>query len=225
MNQVFSRVRMLVGSAAVAAAALAGGCTQMLGFGGSSGSLVSESLETGATYRPTFETVVYRFTDGDEADVLLTDIPVNRLADPADTLADVSGNLVHIRMFFRPEAGATPVDTTACNSTVRHAVLSSGAVGIYAGAGFMTPWRTPGGERFGATVHSVSMRAIRRTADFADRLGPGRITGSFNAALDERAANALLDRLTRLDTGLERPAKRQLLQRTETEPGTKPAER
>lgn len=183
--------------------ALLSGCGgSFLGFGESSGTIEARSLQNGSTYSPEFTTIIYRTLDANEADVLLTDMPVSRLISRDDNLADLSGNLVHVRMFLIPEAGMTPIDRTACNGTVRHAVFSSGAVGIYAGGGFVDPGSDPGDDIFSATIRNVSMRLSSATPGFVDRLGPTLLTGDFAATLDDKAAAALLDRLASLDRAI-----------------------
>src|SRR5688572_17653484 len=48
----------------------------------------------------------------------------------------VSGQILHVELLWRPKPGATPVESTATNATVRHVIFSNGEVGIYGGAGF-----------------------------------------------------------------------------------------
>lgn len=190
-----------------------GGCGQsILGFGEASGSIEAESLVNGSTYAPPLTTAVYRTPDGTEADVLLTDIPIARLADRADSLSDVSGNLIHIRVFLTPEAGKTPIDRTACNATVKHVILASGVAGVYAGGGFIDPWGDPGEATYSATLKNISTRLARAAPAFADRLGPARLTGAFTASMDEKAAGAMLERLGLIDRALAVvPAKQPLI--------------
>lgn len=181
--------------AVLTAFSISGGCGQLLGFGGGDADIQVQSLDHGAVYAPTLPTVIYKAADENEADVLMTDMPVSRLADPADDLADLSGNLIHVRMFLVPQAGMTPVDRTACNGTVRHVIVVGGAAGVYVGGGFIVPHDEPGSDSFSASAKNVSVRLARAGAGFADRLGPGMFTGSFTARLDERTAGALLERL------------------------------
>ena len=192
----------LVGGAIIAGAIMVAaampGCSSWKRSGAE---LEAESEATGRVLKPTFRTAVYRYIDPSTADIFLSDLPLDRLMDPKDELTDVSGNIVHFYMFIVPQAGKTPIDATACNITVRHAVYSEGAMGIYAGAGF-ADIEAPGKSRILGDLLGATLRLAEAGPGFNDPLGPSRMVGSFKADLDEDAALAIGDRLSKLATKL-----------------------
>lgn len=148
-------------------------------------------------------TSVYRGIDENTADVYVTDLPLSRLADPEDNLADASGMIVHVHIFLVPKAGSTPIDATASNAAVRQVVLASGATGVYGGGGFVSVRDEIGDENFGAVIRGSSVRLVRRGPGFADRLGPSTVRGTLSARRDERAARAIAARMDLLISGLK----------------------
>lgn len=200
--------------AGLVAAVLAGGCSSWKRSGAS---LESKSEATGRVMQPAFTTAVYRYIDPSTADVYLSDLPLERLMDARDGLSDVSGNIVQLHIFLVPQAGKTPIDPTACNVTIRHAVLANGAAGIYAGAGF-SDISTLGGGTVSGDLLGATLRLGEATADFADALGPQRMLGTYKAELDEDAALALGDRMARLAAALPdvTPAKAEAKETKET---------
>ena len=181
-------------AAAIMLAAAMPGCSSWKRSGAE---LEAKSEATGRVLKPTFRTAVYRYIDPSTADIFLSDLPLDRLMDPNDELADVSGNIVHFYMFIVPQAGKTPIDATACNITVRHAVYSEGAMGIYAGAGF-ADIEAPGKSRILGDLLGATLRLAEAGPGFNDPLGPSRMVGSFKADMDEQAALAIGDRLANL---------------------------
>ena len=174
------------------AAALPAGCIS-LGFTG--GPLVASSADGSTRLETDLPTGVYGFVDENTANFYLTDLPLARLADPADRLADASGVLVHVHLFLVPKAGRTPVDATASNAAVRVFVLSGGAIGMYGGGGFLLPTGDPGDETLSGKLAEASLRLLRRTSDFADRLGPSILAGSVTGRRDDAAAQACAGRV------------------------------
>jgi hypothetical protein len=160
--------------------------------------LRSINSPAGAFLAPAFQTGVYRSTDPNTADLFLTDIPLSRLTDPADTLADAEGSVLHLHMFLVPAAGKTPIDSSACNASIRHVVLSHGAIGFYGGGGFFYPNDTPGDAQMQGTIAEASLRLVRASRDFNDLLGSSVAEGTLNAALDDKMAKAIAARLDAL---------------------------
>ncbi len=154
--------------------------------------------------KPRFTTAVYRAADAATADIFLTDLPMDRLADPADRLEGVSGSLIHIAVFLRPQAGKTPIDPTACTASIRQFIFSDGAVGLYAGGGFVSPGEF-GKERVSGSISGATVRLVRATSDFTDLLGPSNLAGSFSARYNEEAVRALMDRVMTLSATLPVP--------------------
>ncbi|MGQ0628345.1 MAG: hypothetical protein ACT4PL_09640 [Phycisphaerales bacterium] len=183
----------LLPSTCLILAALVGGC----GVGGGS-TLTAASTSGEAVLTPRVETAVYHSADENTADIFLTDLPLGRLADPADDLRDLSGTVVHVRLFLVPAAGKTPIDRTACNTTVHQTIFAAGAVGIYGGGGFMSVYDAPAGNSMSASLRDVSLRLIRATPDFSDRLGTCVLTGAVAARRDDPAARAIDARISKL---------------------------
>lgn len=173
----------------------AGGCA---GLGLGAGPLTAASADGSAVLATDLTTGVYVPVDENSADLYMTDLPISRLVDGGDALGDLSGNIVHVHLFLIPSAGHTPIDATASNIAIRHIVLSAGAVGIYGGGGFMMPGSEPGDATFSGSIQQASMRLLRRTSDFADRLGPNTIRGDVTAQRNDAAARAVAARIDRL---------------------------
>jgi hypothetical protein len=187
----------------MAGVALAVGLLGLWGCGSSEPTFSIVSTKDGLEVAPAFHTAVFTNSDQNTVDVLLTDLPVERLLNPADPMADVSGSIVHVHLFLMPKAGRTPIDDTACNSTVRHMIVAQGALGLYGGGGFLFPNSDADGATFSATLEDASLRLIRRGPGFADRLGgPARASGAFTAQRDDALAKALQGRFGRLSDAL-----------------------
>ena len=182
---LLAAARTLILLGITAPACLMPGCA---GFGLGGGPLIATSADGHASLAPSLPLGVYRPIDDNTADFYLTDIPLARLADPADRLSDISGNILHVHLFLIPKAGKTPIDATASNVAARLIVVASGAVGVYGGGGFMMPSGTPGDSSMGGNLEEASMRLVRASADFADRLGPCELKGAVSARLDEAGA-------------------------------------
>jgi hypothetical protein len=160
------------------------------------------SIADGRTLTTTLPTAVYTWLDENTADIYMTDLPLDRLGDLSDGLDDLAGSIVHVQLFLTPHAGKTPIDDTAVNVAVRHAILSRGAAGLYSGAGFAFIGE-PGGPQLRGRLRQGTMRLSFRTPDFADLLGPSRISGVIAAQLDEATAAVLSRRMTALRVTLE----------------------
>ncbi len=195
-----------VGMAAGCALALSvGGCVSTLDWmGGGGGPLQAVSANGRAAFTPGVLTGVYKPIDENSADVYLTDLPLDRLADTKDAMSDLSGTIVHVHLFLVPSAGDTPVDSTACNAAARMVVFSGGAVGVYSGGGFVFPTDVPGGETYDGRIRNATLRLGQATADFADKLGPTVLTGALSAKRDEGAAAVIAGRLASVANGLAR---------------------
>lgn len=187
----------------IALSHLATGCAGM-GLRRPSGSLITQSADGSKAVTPSFTTAVHTATDVAAAEVYLTDLPVDRLLDPRDDLAGLSGSLVQIRLFIVPRAGNTPIGDTACNITMRHVLLSAPAsdvppeVGVYGGGGFLLPSGEPADKRLSGSMAEVTLRLLGSTGGFVDLLGPAEASGSFTATDDARTARGLSIRLQRL---------------------------
>ncbi len=176
-----------------------GGC-QLLYFK-PGGELTTSSALGAKSLAPSLVTAAYQSQDADTADVYLSDIPSKRFLDPKDTFADAVGTIVHIHLFLVPQAGETPIDSTACNVIVRQLVLAGpyrgpGAsdtpvMGLYAGGGFLYPDGTVGSGPIGGSIDAASQRLSRSTSGFTDLLGAGSISGRFSAPADDALSHAM----------------------------------
>jgi hypothetical protein len=166
-------------------------------------SLTISSTKDGSEVAPEFTTAIFTNADQNTVDVFLTDLPLERLLNLADPLADLSGSVVHIHLFLMPKAGRTPIDNTACNSTVRHLIVATGAMGLYGGGGFLYPDSGADDASFSANLEDASLRLVRKGPGFYDRLdGPARAAGAFTARRDDARARALQGRFGRLSDAL-----------------------
>lgn len=159
------------------------------------------SAQGRGTLDPNFTTRCYIPTeDKAGADVYLTDLPPE-LWRPDSDLAGISGTMVHVHLFLRPKAGKTPQAETASNLNIRYVVIGKGAVGVYAGGGFLLPSGTPGDETFGGRIDRASLRLSRAGEGFKDLLGPCELSGRFRAERNETAARLIEARMGQVMEG------------------------
>ncbi|MCC6284348.1 MAG: hypothetical protein IT439_03450 [Phycisphaerales bacterium] len=155
------------------------------------------NTERGVSVEPAFLTRVYQADDPNAADILLTDLPRERLR-PGAPLDGVNGHLVRITLFMRPVPGKTPIDSTAINAAITHVVVADGRVGVYAGGGF---FRVDGPLDAAAVEGHFGGGMVRlagSTAGFVDLLGAGEVKGSVSARRDAPLASLLRARLDEL---------------------------
>lgn len=176
------------------------GCSLVPGSGGTE--LVVRSTLRPVSLSSDFPTAVYLHTDNNTADIYLSDLPLESIIDPAADLRDRSGQVIHIHLFLMPQAGRTPIDSTACNFTVRHLVLAGGQAGMYSGGGFILPASEPGSRWFTASVRDATLRLARTDAGFSDRLGVSTLSGSVSARRDEDRTRAIAARVESLINSL-----------------------
>lgn len=195
----------------------------LLSGGSGSSSLTVRNLSTEQFIKPDVIGVAYSTLDSNTADVFLTDLPVERLADHADDLSGLNGSLIHVHLFLVPSAGDTPIGRTACNVTVRMLVLSQDGptvtsdaagssaqlprIGLYSGAGFVMPSGKPGSAWFGGSMFGSSIRLTAATPGFADPLTPAEMAGNFRAPLRPDLARSLMARLNRMAGSLASEAR------------------
>ena len=196
-----TRKRLLaaLATAAITSTVLSlGACNALRGGGGSGGSSTVISDATGTVYKTTLRTRVYTYHDDNTADIYLTDLSDEMLTAFFQSDADwtqISGTIVHIHLFLDPKPGKTPIEPTAANASIRYALISSGQIGIYDGAGFMLPGQKPGEESISGSFLSAPLRLSRATEGFADPLTPAKLDLSFDAQLDDQAAPELQARI------------------------------
>lgn len=166
-----------------------GGCGSLSGI-----HLTSVAREGGGSLELRPRTSAYSAGDRNTADVYITDLPAQAL-DPNADLKGVSGQLVHIHLFITPEAGNTPIASSACSASVRYVVIADGRIGVYGGGGFLNPSTSPGDRVLAGTLRDATLRLVSATNEFGDRLGASKLDCSFRVTLDQRLAGALAARL------------------------------
>jgi hypothetical protein len=102
-----------------------------------------------------------------------------------------NGQVLHIDLLWLPKPGATPLDSTATNASVRLMVIADGAVGLYGGAGFAMPSNDTEGDSVGMTLEDASLQLLDSTPGFTDLLSPAQLTGSFTAKRDDKRVRQL----------------------------------
>lgn len=190
----FAALRAFALSTLAAGLCVLPACASVENWFTSSGSISTVSVITGKYIEGDLPTAVYTMPDEFTADVYLTNLPISRLGDTSDTLADLTGTVVHIHVFLVPAAGKTPIAQHAVNASVRQLVLSSGQAGLYSGGGFVFT-DEPGDSSYAASVRDSSMRLAVASPGFVDQLGQANLTGGFNANLDDKAARLIAGRL------------------------------
>jgi hypothetical protein len=119
--------------------------------------------------------------------VVLSSIPYQSLAE--GTASD--GQFLHIEVLWRPKAGATAIDATSTNLSIRLVVLSKGEVGVYAGGGF--GWiedGTEADEGIGIDIVGSVLSLEEKTPGFIDLLSPATMLGEIGAVKDADRARA-----------------------------------
>lgn len=208
--------RSIAASLLLLAATLSPGCggrSAALGLGalGGSGSDITIASTTQNTRLDArFRTAAYSYIDQNTADLFFTDLTMEQVqaildGQPRDQVAPEGAQLLHIHMFLLPRAGRTPIDFAASNITITHAVIAGQGVGIYGGGGFLLPGRVismkPGEDRFGGIIRGATLRFVKGSPNFVDRIDSAVLDGSLNAKLHPNRAQTLatlLDRLARI---------------------------
>ncbi|MHC4414357.1 MAG: hypothetical protein ACYS0G_03640 [Planctomycetota bacterium] len=170
---------------------LAAGCTA----GRGPGSLRAESLGRDPVFlsRP-YVTAFYADHESTETSFFLSDVPVQELLG-----GDVGrANIVRLDLLWIPHAGATPMDSSATNASVRYIVIADGEVGVYGGAGFALPLGETGRRTLSLTVRDASLTLLDSTDGFVDLLSPARLTGTITATLDTQRVGQIHDAVRRL---------------------------
>lgn len=172
----------------LAVSVLASGCW-------TSTSLRITSRDEAYVLEPRFVTSVYRMVDVNTADIYLSDIPVEqvaqRLARSAAGEPGVAGVIIHIHLFLMPKAGRTPIEFTASNVSITQLVLSGTSTGVYGGGGFLLPSSSVGSRWLEGRIEGATLRLTRQRGDFIDRLGPSRFAGTVSARRDDEQAAAI----------------------------------
>lgn len=144
---------------------------------------------------PRLLTRAYAFEDENAVDIYLSDLSPEQLAAPWDDAVRPVGQIIHIRMFIRPQPGRTPIEPDALNATIRHTIMApDGAVGVYAGGGFLLPTTRADSGEFTGTIAAGTLRLEAATPNFMDALGPSSFRASFRVRRDDDLASRLAAR-------------------------------
>jgi hypothetical protein len=178
---VMIRRRIVLG---LTVGALVAGCAG----GRPSGALRAESLGTNPVVLPGhYITAYYASHDKTETSFFLADVPLEQLLSGEVT----RGNVVHLDLLWPPKAGATPMDSSATNVSIRFVVFADGEVGVYGGAGFAVPDGRAGAAHMGLDLQDASLTLLESTDGFVDLLSPARLTGRFTARLNEKRTSQM----------------------------------
>lgn len=140
-----------------------------------------------AVLAPNFKTAVYAVDRESVASFYLSDLTTDEL---------LSGNfergqIIHIEMLWLPRAGATPMDESAANVSVRKVLIIDGQVGVYGGTGFALPSGAPGDDRLSVSLFDATLDLIDASNRFNDALSPALLEGVFTAERDDSLAERI----------------------------------
>jgi hypothetical protein len=139
------------------------------------------------TLRSKFSESVYHHQPEHETSFLLADVAIEDLA--AGRVR--SGRVLHLELLWVPKPGATPLDSTATNASIRFVVFVEGEMGIYEGGGFAELGAALGADSLTITLSDATVRLSESTEGFRDLLSPARMTGRFAARHDPRRTRAI----------------------------------
>jgi hypothetical protein len=111
---------------------------------------------------------------------------------------DQPRQVMHIRMFYRPKAGKTPLDPQATNCVVRYVVFEGDQAGLYGGGGLVMPRWSPGSGTFSARLRNASLRLLDATEQFDPPTTLAFAEGTFTATRDDKRTGELLGQATQL---------------------------
>ena len=168
-------------------------CVALYGAAGCSGTglqtdLRAISLASGnPVLIPSFRTAVYSVDRASIASFYLSDLTTEELLNGEFD----QGQIVHVEMLWLPRAGATPMDSSAANISVRKVLIVNGNVGVYGGTGFALPSGEPGDSRLAVSVYDATLDLIDASSEFHDALSPAILEGAFTARRDDTLAEQI----------------------------------
>lgn len=110
----------------------------------------------------------------------LSSVPLEDLMDKK--LSDAI--VLHAQLLWQPKPGATPVDPTATNVTLRLLLVTEGEMGLYGGAGFAWPSGDLDEGPASLEIVGSSLTLLDSTEGFRDLLSPVLLLGYAQAPLD-----------------------------------------
>lgn len=159
------------------------------------------SRDGAAVFAPRYVTSIYRKVDDNTADIFLSDLPreqiAERLARCARGLGGSPATVVHLRLFLVPQAGRTPIEFTASNVAITHLVMTGASSGVYGGGGFLLVSSSVGSRWLTGRMRAGTVRLTRSVEGFVDRLGPSRVAGEVAALRDDQQATEISAQMIR----------------------------
>ena len=137
------------------------------------------------------------YADGDsvETSFILSDVGLDQLLSGKFN----RGHVVRVDLLWMPKPGATPMDSSATNASIRYVIVADGELGIYAGAGFALPKGDASGRSIAVRLRDASMELVDSTDGFVDLLSPASLTGTFTATHNDPRTRQLFAALRRLE--------------------------
>jgi hypothetical protein len=96
----------------------------------------------------------------------------------------INAQILHAQLLWSPKPGATPVDPTATNLTLRLAIFVDGQLGVYGGAGFAWPSGSIGDGPVELEIVGSTLTLLHSTDGFRDLLSPVLLIGQISAPFD-----------------------------------------
>ncbi len=175
------------------------GCSG-IGYGGTAGSSITRD-SAGLTFSAEYPTRAYTFNDRNTADVYLTDLSDAELSaffTESRDWSQITGTIARVHLFLNPKPGRTPIEPTAASASIRWIVITNGEIGVYDGAGFMSPSGRVTKGSINGSIRNAPLRLTRKTPRFADPLVTPEIDIKFGTKLDEQSADELAARVEAL---------------------------
>ena len=174
---------ILIMTLLITSAGLLSGCA---GFGSQpSGELaIRNRLDASQISQAGFEHASYNF-DGPN------NITVVAYAGPKEQ----PSRAVVIRMFWRPKAGRTPIDSNATNATMHYVIFdgeSASEVDIYSGAGFVFPKQKLGEGRLNLGVWQADLRLSNAEVDADPSSSQAHLEGWITAVRDDAGTEQMI---------------------------------
>jgi len=154
-----------------------------------SGEIEMVSLaNTNVRISPKFATILFKKRGNEAVTVIMSDLSSEALKGGHFD----GGTVLVIDMFLRPKAGSTPIEGTATNASFRQVIFpDSEIVGVYGGGGFVYPTSKVSSGSFSADIFDATLKLVRSTDGFADRMHIVQMTGTIEAGRDDEAVSTI----------------------------------
>ena len=160
------------------------------------GSLRAQSLgDDPVALEGEYITAFYADGDSVETSFVLSDVGLDQLLSGQFS----RGHVVRVDLLWMPKPGATPMDSSATNASIRYVIVVDGELGVYVGAGFALPEGDADGRSLEVHLRDASLELLESTDGFVDLLSPATLTGSFTATHNDQRTRQLSTALRRLE--------------------------